>query len=430
MSALDSAAWGRAHWRLFAVISASFLLDGVLFSLVPTVIYLVQNLAQYATAIMAADSAAFLLGALALGRISDAVGRRLGLIISLAIYTAAALAFVAAYWAGSLGLAAATATTALMNFGVGGEMGPAYAALAELSPARHRGKALMMAANFWNIGAAAIAALSLAYAALSSNPRTVVLATFATALALALLVLLARLHLPESPRWLAARGRVVEARRVVASFAGVEEDPPPQPPGVGLSEALRTKPLGLSVLVAVAAAQLATYNIAAYYAPYAPGFPFGESSAPLLIAIANAGASIGAFLLLPVIDRSRRISLAASFAGGLATAAALLATLGLLSAYSAILFVNMIFAEWAWAALSVLESELFPTGVRSSVVGLITASAWALNTALVAVEGLISATPFLIANAAIWAVGLAAAALWHLRGVETAQRTLEELAAK
>ncbi|MBP1448597.1 MAG: MFS transporter, partial [Thermoproteus sp.] len=141
MSALDSAKWGGSHWRLFAIISASFFLDGVLFSLVPATIYLIGDLANYATLIFATNSAAFLLGALALGKLSDALGRRTGLVVSLAIYTAASLVFAALYWAGALGLATALATSSAINFGVGGEIGPAYSALAELAPARHRGKA-------------------------------------------------------------------------------------------------------------------------------------------------------------------------------------------------------------------------------------------------------------------------------------------------
>jgi hypothetical protein len=38
--------WRRVHWVLFAVVSASFFLDGVLFSLVPTTIFLLPDLAQ------------------------------------------------------------------------------------------------------------------------------------------------------------------------------------------------------------------------------------------------------------------------------------------------------------------------------------------------------------------------------------------------
>jgi 77 Permeases of the major facilitator superfamily len=82
----------------------------------------------------------------------------------------------------------------------------------------------MLATNFWNIGAAAIAALALQYAELAADPRTAVFYTFLTAAALAALVLVARLHIPESPRWPAARGRETEAKALVEKY-GVDHPP-------------------------------------------------------------------------------------------------------------------------------------------------------------------------------------------------------------
>jgi hypothetical protein len=55
----------------------------------------------------------------------------------------------------------------------------------------------------------------------------------------------------------------------------------------------------VAVFAAAFTAQLLTYNIAAYYLPYAPGFAYGAELAPLNVAVANAGAAVGAFLLLP-----------------------------------------------------------------------------------------------------------------------------------
>jgi hypothetical protein len=413
--------WRRVHWVLFAVVSASFFLDGVLFSLVPTTIFLLPDLAQNAAVIFAVNSIAFMLGAAALGRLGDVVGRRLGLITSLAIYTAGALWFALAYWAGALDLVAAVFTTSLINFGVGGEVGPAYAALAEFSPPRRRGAALMLATNFWNIGAAVIAALSLQYAELAADPRTAVFYTFLTAVALAALVLVARLHIPESPRWLAARGREAEAKALVEKY-GVESPP---------SEERR--PLSgywgrVAVFAAAFTAQLLTYNIAAYYLPYAPGFAYGAELAPLNVAVANAGAAVGAFLLLPLIDRSRRLAFLSAFVGGLATAVALAAVHGAAAQlYLAVLFLNLVFSEWAWAAVSVLEAELFPTAVRSTAVGIVTASAWLINAAAVFTEGVLGAGPFFALLTALWALGAAVAALWYVKGVESAGRRLEEL---
>lgn len=176
------------------------------------------------------------------------------------------------------------------------------------------------------------------------------------------------------------------------------------------------------------ATQLVTYNIAAYYSPYAEGFAYGPESAPVVIAVANLGASLGAFLFIPLIDASRRAALLSAFLGGFATAVGLAVVHGAPQwAYLAVLFFNLVFSEWAWASLSALESELFPTGVRSSVVGLVTASAWLINTAAVFTEGVLTAGQFLALNAAIWLIGAMAATTWALRGVESAKRRLEEL---
>jgi len=148
----------------------------------------------------------------------------------------------------------------------------------------------------------------------------------------------------------------------------------------------------------------------------------------VVIAVANLGASLGAFLFIPLIDVSRRAALLSAFLGGFATAAGLAVVHGAPQwAYLAVLFFNLVFSEWAWASLSALESELFPTGIRSSVVGLVTASAWLINTAAVFTEGALTAGQFLALNAALWLIGTAAAAAWALRGVESAKRRLEEL---
>ena len=424
---LDESSWTRAHWTLFAVVSANYFLDGVMFSVAPLLLYLVQP-PSVASTVFAANLLAEAAGAVLLGALADRYGRRTLFTASLALEVLGLLILAVGYES----LPLLVLGTSLMTFGIGGEFGAAYAAIAELSPARYRGRALLLSTNFWNVGAAVIAAASIAYARIAVEPVEQARLLIASALGTAVVAGLARLGMPESPRWLVARGRRGEAEELVRRITGYTgplsmELPPEQ--AVGLGEALSRYRFRLLVLAVLTITQYVTYDLAAYYLPYAPGFAFGEEAVARVVLYANAGASLGGFLAAPIIDWSRRVLAVASWAGGLATALALWLAHQSPSpgAFYAALLANGVFAEWAWASLSVLQSELFPTGVRASVVGLLTSLQGMSGALVVYVSLLMSASAMLAAIALLWLAGLAAALAWYLRGRETAGAPVEEL---
>jgi len=424
---LDRSTWGRGHWRLFSVISLNYFLDGVLFSIAPLVAFiLIPDLYYVAFALnLLAETA----GALLLGHLADRYGRRAMFTLAIALEVASLLLLFPLY---SLPVAL-VALTSVLTFGIGGEFGAAYAAMAELSPVRHRGKALLLATNFWNVGAALIAGLALIYSALYTDVGAQLRSLFLTVILAAALIRLTRLGLPESPRWLALRGKGERAREVVRTFAGYEgevEVMPSQASGVSLGAALARYRLRLAILAVVTVVQYVTYNMMAYYAPYAPGFAFGPEAAPYVIFVANLGAALGAIPLALLIDRARRASNLYAFLGGFLGSLALLLSHSQASApaFYASLFLALVFSEWAWGALSVLQSELFPTGVRASVVGLLTSLTGIAGAAVVGVEFYLDAPLFLALASALWALGLLASLAWYVKGEESAKRPLEELA--
>jgi putative MFS transporter len=105
----------------------------------------------------------------------------------------------------------------LVGFGLGGELPVAAALVSEFSPARHRGRLVVLLESFWAFGwaaAAVIADLLARWAEARGSPFPWRLAFGIGALP-ALYVFVLRRSLPESPRFLAARGRAAEAEAIL-----------------------------------------------------------------------------------------------------------------------------------------------------------------------------------------------------------------------
>jgi MFS family permease len=101
-----------------------------------------------------------------LGYLGDRWGRKAALIAINALQVASTVPLFFLY----TNPLAVWVLTSVLSFSVGGDFGASYAALAELIPARHRGKAILLSTNFWNVGSAVIAGAALVYAAISSDP--------------------------------------------------------------------------------------------------------------------------------------------------------------------------------------------------------------------------------------------------------------------
>ena len=98
----------------------------------------------------------------------------------------------------------------LVGFGLGGELPVAVTLMTEYAPTRLRGRFIVLLESFWGVGWLVAACISYLF-----------IPTFGWKLAFllgalpALYVFLIRLHLPESVRYLLAKGRVEEAKEIV-----------------------------------------------------------------------------------------------------------------------------------------------------------------------------------------------------------------------
>ena len=217
---LDRLPWSRWHWRVVIALGIAWVLDGLEVTLVGSVGGVLERpdtLGLSAAQIGGAGSlyiGGAVIGALLFGRLTDRLGRKKLFLITLAVYTAAS--FATAFSPDFMFFAVCRFITGV---GIGGEYAAINSAIDELIPARVRGRVnLAINGSFW-IGAALGAGLSLVLLDTRVlGPVWGWRAGFALGALLAVAILLVRRHVPESPSWLMAHGRVEEAERIVASI--------------------------------------------------------------------------------------------------------------------------------------------------------------------------------------------------------------------
>jgi len=308
-----------------------------------------------------------LLGSLIFGRLSDTLGRQKIFLTSFLIITVASAAqfFVSSPMELFF-------LRILIGIGMGGDFTVGHAILAEFSPRKHRGALLGSFSVIWTVGYVVANVLGLYFAHATPDAWRWLLASAALP---AVIILVARMGTPESPRWLMGKGREKEARAVVAKHFG---------PNVVLdgSTELHTN-VGFGRLFQPDLIRRTLFNcvffmclVIPYFAIYtflptilwSLGLSEGFGTDMLLNAFLVLGAVIGIWL---TIVMSRRGFLIGSFA---ITCAALvtMAFLPTTAAVASIIaFAIFTLTMSAFSNLvGVFPPECFPTEVRASGVGL------------------------------------------------------------
>ena len=214
---LDRLPWSRWHARIITALGTSWLLDGLEVTLVGSLSGVLESkngLSLTDPQVTAAATfylAGAVTGAILFGYLTDRLGRKKLFLVTLATYSLATIAS-----AFSWNFLSFSIFRLLTGCGIGGEYSAINSAVDELIPGKVRGTVdLVVNGTFW-VGATlgSLAAMFLLHGHGLSPARSWRYA-FGVGGSLGIAVLVLRLYVPESPRWLMLRGYEEQAEKVV-----------------------------------------------------------------------------------------------------------------------------------------------------------------------------------------------------------------------
>jgi putative MFS transporter len=209
---LDKLPLSRFHWRMLGVSGVGWMFDsmdvGIISFVVATLTREWGLLPDQVAWMLSIGLLGMLTGAAVSGTLADHFGRKTIFQTTLLVFSLAT-GFCAVAWS-YLTLVAARF---LVGFGLGGELPIASTLVSEFSPARWRGRLMVLLESFWAYGwvLAALIAFFLI-------PQYGWRAAFLVGALPAFYVFVLRRSLPESPRFLLSQGQIGEAERVIANI--------------------------------------------------------------------------------------------------------------------------------------------------------------------------------------------------------------------
>ncbi|HEY0816073.1 MAG TPA: MFS transporter [Pseudonocardia sp.] len=314
-------------------------------------------------------------GSPVVGWLSDRIGRRTLFTVDIAAFVVLGLlqAVITAPWQ-------LLVVRLLLGFAVGAEYALGAALLSEFAPSAGRGRRVAGLLVTWYVGYLVSVVISFALVDLAGLSWRWVLATSVVP---AVITLVARIGLPESPRWLMGRGRVDQARAIADRYLGGEAyfreeevtGEHGQANAGGLRRLFEPGMRGRTIFVCIFYA----CNVAPYFAifTFAPQVftSLNVTNEAASTILANTIAAIGAVVGMLTIERvGRRAQLIGPFwimAGALVIVGvwASAPSAVIVACFAVFAFFNALQGNLD----AVYPTEVFPTELRSTGVGVSTA---------------------------------------------------------
>jgi MFS family permease len=221
---LDRLPWSKFHTRMVVGLGSAWVLDGLQITIASSVtgVLIQPDTLDMSSTEVGLIATVYLVGqvvgALVFGRLSDQLGRKRLLIVTLLLYLlGTGLAAFTVNDGGWLWLAWFYGTRFIAGMGIGGQYAAINSAIDEMMPSKYRGRV-----DIWINGSYWAGAILGSFASLvflnAFAPDVGWRLAFLLGPVLALVVIFVGRTLPESPRWLMTHGRVEEAEKELAKI--------------------------------------------------------------------------------------------------------------------------------------------------------------------------------------------------------------------
>ena len=429
---MDDSRLKKVHLRITALSSGGSFLDGYDISIISVAILILQSQFSLSpievTLLLGSTILGMIFGGVFIGYITDLRGRRYVYMWDMAFFI-----FFTVLTAVATDYLQLLLFRLLLGIAIGADYAITPTIIAEFSPMKHRGKLLSLSGAAWFIGAFASYGIGTILIPLGNISWRYM---FLIGIVPALIILILRRDVPESPRWLLSHGenkRANESMKEIDINAYV--DAPVTHSRTRIGDLFRKKYIAATAFISIFwfALDAVTYVIALDGPSVLQGLGISSDAASGYATVIAFLAIIGAVIAILLIDTKGRKNLTvAGFAGMVIT---LLLAAVIFDYFPAVIYIVLLFVVFEISqelgpgiTNSIYPQELYATDIRSTAQG--------FGTTISRVGALFGIFAFsfvwdmygigtgMIFLAVISAIGLAVT-IWL--GKETAGKSLEEL---
>ncbi len=368
---LDQVPLNSFHWRLLVISGLGWLFDAMDVILISFVVGPIGREFSLEPSqrglVVSAGFVGMFLGAAVSGRLADRYGRRAVFQVTLVLFSIGAVLSALAPTYETLLLARVVA-----GLGLGGELPVVSTLVSEFSPRASRGRMIVLLESFWAYGTIAAGLI-----AIFVIPQFGWRGAFLVGALPALYVAYLRTALPESPRYLAERGRTAEAdavvRRVERAGGGAlltlaPAIAPPRSPATGVAELWRPAYARRTAMLWILwfAIVLTYYGMFSWIPSLLVARGLSESTSNTYFFISTIAQIPGYFSAAWLVERWGRRPTLALYLLGTGVSAVLFGNAG--SGSDVILYAALLsfFNLGAWGVLYTITPEQYPTVVRAT----------------------------------------------------------------